>query len=169
MFPRTLTFPFMNGLCPCLCGRLISEEPFINDISILIWKFESETQSCPTLCDPMYYTVHVILQARILEWVAFPFSRGSSQPREQTQGSNPGLLHCRRILCKLSHKGRAKWVAYPFPRGSSLLRNWTRVSCIAGGFFTNWAIGEDPKYINKYLVVYKQITLKHMSYENFIY
>ena len=38
-------------------------------------------QSCPTLCDPMDYTVHGILQARILEWVAFPFSRGSSQPR----------------------------------------------------------------------------------------
>ena len=35
-------------------------------------------QSCPTLCDPMNYTVHGILQARILEWVAFPFSRGSS-------------------------------------------------------------------------------------------
>ena len=35
-------------------------------------------QSCPTLCDPMDYTVHEILQARILEWVAFPFSRGSS-------------------------------------------------------------------------------------------
>ena len=35
-------------------------------------------QSCPTLCDPMDYTVHGILQARILEWVAFPFSRGSS-------------------------------------------------------------------------------------------
>ena len=39
------------------------------------------TQLCPTLCDPMDYTVHGILQARILEWVAFPFSRGSSQPR----------------------------------------------------------------------------------------
>ena len=39
------------------------------------------TQSCPTLCDPMDCTVHGILQARILEWVAFPFSRGSSQPR----------------------------------------------------------------------------------------
>ena len=39
-------------------------------------------QSCPTLCDPMDYTVHRILQARILEWVAFPFSRGSSQPRD---------------------------------------------------------------------------------------
>ena len=39
-------------------------------------------QSCPTLCDPMDYSVHGILQARILEWVAFPFSRGSSQPRD---------------------------------------------------------------------------------------
>ena len=37
-------------------------------------------QSCPTLCDPMDYTVHGILQARILEWVAFPFSRGSPNP-----------------------------------------------------------------------------------------
>ena len=37
-------------------------------------------QSCPTLCDPMDYTVRGILQARILEWVAVPFSRGSSQP-----------------------------------------------------------------------------------------
>ena len=45
-------------------------------------------QSCPTLCDPMDYTVHGILQARILEWVAFPFSRGSSQPRDQTQVSH---------------------------------------------------------------------------------
>ena len=45
-------------------------------------------QSCPTLCDAMDYTVHGILQARILEWVAFPFSRGSSQPRDQTQVSH---------------------------------------------------------------------------------
>ena len=45
-------------------------------------------QSCLTLWDPMDYTaVHGILQARILEWVAFPFSRGSSQPRGQTQVS----------------------------------------------------------------------------------
>ena len=39
-------------------------------------------QSCLTLCDPMDYAAHGILQARILEWVAFPFSRGSSQPRD---------------------------------------------------------------------------------------
>ena len=53
------------------------------------------------LCDPTDYTVHGILQARILEWVAFPFSRGSSQPWDQTM-----------------------------------------VSCIAGRFFTSWAIRE---------------------------
>ena len=44
-------------------------------------------QSCLILCDPMDYTVHGILQARTLEWVAFPFSRGSSQSRDQTQVS----------------------------------------------------------------------------------
>ena len=44
-------------------------------------------QLCPTLCDPMDYAVHEILQARILDWVAFPFSRGSSQPRDGTQVS----------------------------------------------------------------------------------
>jgi len=42
-------------------------------------------QSSPTLCGPMDYTVHGILQARILEWVPFPFPRGSSQPRDRTQ------------------------------------------------------------------------------------
>ena len=55
------------------------------------------THSCPALCNPMDYIVHGILQARILEWVAF--SRGSSQ----TQGLNPGLLHCRQILYQLSY------------------------------------------------------------------
>ena len=44
-------------------------------------------QSCPTLCDPMDYTVRGILQTRILEWVAFPFSRESSQLRDRTQVS----------------------------------------------------------------------------------
>ena len=54
----------------------------------------------------MDYTVHRILQARILEWIAFSFSRGSSQPGKprEDQGSNPGLPCCRRILCQLSHK-----------------------------------------------------------------
>ena len=42
-------------------------------------------QSCPTLCDPVDYTVHGILQIRILEWVVCPFSRGSSHPKDQTR------------------------------------------------------------------------------------
>ena len=45
------------------------------------YQFSSVIQSCPTLCDPR------VLQARILEWVAFSLSRGSSQPRDQTQVS----------------------------------------------------------------------------------
>ena len=44
-------------------------------------------QSCPTLRDPMDYTVHGLLQARILEWVAFPFSSGSSRPRNRAGAS----------------------------------------------------------------------------------
>ena len=196
------------------------------------------------------FAVHGILQARILEWVAFPFSRGSSQPRDwnqvshiaggffiswatreaqeywngypipspvdlpdpgielrspalqadslptelsgkspkskysiqlssvaqscltlcspwnspgqntglgslsllqrifPTQGSNLGLPHCRQILYQLSNQGSLKileWVAYTFSRGSSWTRNQTRVSCIAGGFFTNWATREAHK------------------------
>ena len=58
-------------------------------------------QSCPALCDPMEYTVHGILQARILEWG----SRSLPQGIFPTQGSNPGLPHCRQILYQLSHRG----------------------------------------------------------------
>ena len=64
-----------------------------------MWHWVKVTHSCPTLCDPVDCTVHGILQGRTLEWVAFPSSRGSFQPRDRTQ-----------------------------------------VSCIAGGFFTCWAI-----------------------------
>ena len=57
-------------------------------------------KSCPAFCDPMDCSlpgssVHGILQARKLEWVAISFS----------QGSNLGLLHCRQILCHLNYQG----------------------------------------------------------------
>ena len=52
----------------------------------LQWKVKV-AQSCSTPCNLMDYTVHAILQARILEWVDFPSSNGSSQPRDQTQVS----------------------------------------------------------------------------------
>ena len=60
-----------------------------------------------------------------------------------TQGSNPGLPHCRRILYQLSHKGSPRileWVAYSFSSRSSQPRNQIRLSFIASGFFTNWAV-----------------------------
>ena len=64
-----------------------------------------------------------------------------------TQRSNPGVLHCRRILYQLSHNRSPRileWVAYPFSRGSSQPRNRTGVSCLAARFFTNWSIREAP-------------------------
>ena len=62
-----------------------------------------------------------------------------------TKGLNPGLPHCGQILYQLSHKGSPsilEWVAYPISRRSSRPRNQMGVSCIAGGFFTNWSIRE---------------------------
>ena len=53
------------------------------------------------------------------------------------EGSNPSLLYCGQILYQLSHKRSPRileWVGYPFSRGSSQPKNWTGVSCIAGGF-----------------------------------
>ena len=98
-------------------------------------------QVCPTLGDPMDYTVHGILQASILEWVAFPFSRGSSQPRDWTEFS----CIAGRFFTSWAIKGSPRileWVAYPVSSRSSWPRNHTGVPCIAGRFFTNWAIRE---------------------------
>ena len=94
------------------------------------------TQSCPTLYDLMNYTVHGILQARILEWVAFPFSRGSSQPRDQTQVSRTAGGFFTSWVTKGSPR-ILEWIAYPFSSGSSWPRNQSGVSCIASGSFTN--------------------------------
>ena len=55
---------------------------------LCVLKWVKVAQSCLTLCNPMDYTVPGILQAKILVWVAFPFPRGSSQPRDGTQVSH---------------------------------------------------------------------------------
>ena len=76
-------------------------------------------------------------------------SRSLLQGIFPTQGSNAGLWHCRWILYQLSHKGSPRileWVVYPFSSGSSWPRNPTGVSCIAGRFFTNWALREARKW-----------------------
>ena len=88
------------------------------------------TQWCPTLCNSMDYTVHGILQARILEWVAFSFSRGSSQPKDQTQISRiaGGFFTSWATTEAWEYWGR---LAFPFSSRYSQPRSWTGVSCIA--------------------------------------
>ena len=88
-----------------------------------------------------------------------------------TQGSNASLPHCRWILYQLSHRGSPRvleWVASPFSRGCSRPRNLTGVSCIAGGFFTNWALGEALVYLkwlaNKYILYIKITYLGILSH-----
>ena len=104
----------------------------------------SASHSCPTLCNPMDCSRQAslfmeILQARILEWVAMPSSRGSSQPRDQTQVSHTvGRFFT--IWATREAQEYWEWVAYPFSRGSSQPRERTRVSCIAGRFFTSWTM-----------------------------
>ena len=106
------------------CAVIISEVKF--------------TQSCLTLCDP-----HGLYSP----WNSPGQKTGVGslyllQGIFPTQGSNPGLQHCRQILYQLSYKGNPRileCVAYPFFRGSSWPRNQTKVSCTAGGFFTSWA------------------------------
>ena len=74
----------------------------------------SVAQSCLTLCDPMDWSppgssVHGILQARILEWAAIPFSRGSSQPRDlPNPGIKPSSPAWQQVLSSLSHQGSSK-------------------------------------------------------------
>ena len=79
-----LSSPTKDWTCtPCI-GRQDLHHWTTREILV---KWVKVIQLCPTLCDPMDYTVLVILQARKMEWVAFPFSRASSQPKDWTQVS----------------------------------------------------------------------------------
>ena len=127
-FPHTDTFLTSDILWSqiILCWTFV----FITLLHVLCyffrkWKWKSLSHvrlfatswfEAPRFATP--WTVHGILQARILECVAFPFSRGIFP----TQESNPGVPHCRQILYQLSYKGSPrilKLVAYPFSSGSS--------------------------------------------------
>ena len=128
--------------------------------------------------NPMDYA-HGILQARKLEWVAYPFSSGSSQPRSQTGVSciagrfftNWAIREALKsesysvaTLCspmaytvmEFSRPGILKWVAVPFFRASSQPRDWTQISRTADGFFTSWATREALLvYIYIFISIYK--------------
>ena len=114
-------------------------------------------QLCPALCDPMDCSppgssIHGIFQARILEWVAILFSRGSSQPRDQAQISRfAGRFFT--IWATRETPRTLEWVAVPFSRESSQPRDRTQVSCIAGRFFTRWATREASTFQFTYLVL----------------
>ena len=122
-----------------LCWELLSslDSKWLSPVRC---KLLSHVRFCAT--DPMDYTVYGILQARILEWVTFPLSRGSSQPRDGIQVS-----HIAGGFFTSWSQGKPKNTAIgslSFSSGSFQPKNWTRVSCLAGGFFTNWAIREAP-------------------------
>ena len=95
------------------------------------------SQSCPTL-NPTDYTIHGILQARILEWVAFPFSRGSSQLSERTQVSRiAGGLFTSWATGEPKNPGV---VSLPSP--ADLPDPGIQLRSPAGRVFTNWATRE---------------------------
>ena len=101
---------------------------------------------CLTLCDPMDCsppgsTVHGDSPGKNTRVSCHAFLQGVFP----TQGSNPGLPHCRQTLYCPNHKGSPRileWVAYPFSRGTFRPRSQTGISCIAGRFFTSWATQE---------------------------
>ena len=100
--PRDLPNPGIKPGSPALqADALPSEPPGKPKVKMKV------AQLCPTVCDPTDCVVHGILQARILEWVAFPFSRRSSQPRDWTRVSNI-VDRCfivwatREVLCNFS-------------------------------------------------------------------
>ena len=67
---------YLGGCVPCVSTATPCGSNCESEVKVKV------TQSCLTLCNPMDCIVHGVLQARILEWVAFPLSRGSSQPRD---------------------------------------------------------------------------------------
>ena len=101
----------------------------------------SESRSAESDClQSMDYTVHGILQVKIMERVSVPFSRGSSQPRDRTQVSwvaGDSLQAEPQGKPKNTGVGSLSLLQGIFPT-----RELNCVSCIAGGFFTNWAIRE---------------------------
>ena len=104
-------FPYIAVIYFCflsigLCGLVHIYIHLVLYCAVLIWLVVSN----PLWPHGLYVACQAplsmgIFQARILEWLAMPTSRASSQPRDQTQGSNPGLTHCRWILHHLSHQG----------------------------------------------------------------
>ena len=95
-------------------------------------------QSCPKVGGPMDSTVHGILQARILQGVAFPYSKGLPNPGIKPR--HPTLKVDSLPAEPQGSQRMLEWVVYPFSTKASLPRNWTDVYSFAGRIFPKWAI-----------------------------
>ena len=145
-------------------------------------KWFSDTYVCVCVCVYIYIYTHTYMYVCVWKWKSLshvqlfvtPWSPWNSLGQNTgvgshsllqgifpTWGSNPGFPHCRQILYQLSHQGSSRileWVVYPFSSGYSWPRNWTRVSCIAGGFLPaelpgkpyQWPCWYTKKLIQKY-------------------
>ena len=106
------------------------------------------TQSCPTLCNPMDCSPPgSSVQGDSPGKNTGVCCYALLQVISPTQGSNPGLLHCRADSLLTEPPGKPKNIgvgSLSLSKGSSRPRNWTGVSYIAGGFFTSWATREAP-------------------------
>ena len=124
---------------------------------LLVDGMKSENKNCSFVSDSLWppWTSMEFSMARILQNThILPPGQNTGmgscsllQGIFPTQGSDPDLPHYRWILYQLNHKRSPRileWVDQPFSSGSFWPRNWTQVSCIAGGFFTNWAIRKRP-------------------------
>ena len=114
------------------CKRFLDRISFHVHLKVKV----NVTQSYLTLWDPMDYKVLWNSPGQNTGVGSLSLLQGIFP----TQGSNPGVPHCRWILYQLSHMGSPRTlnqVAYPFSRGSSWPRTRTQVSSIAGRFFTN--------------------------------
>ena len=116
MWTRNLTLNSEHSLTDP-CHRYWLSTSVFSWLFYAHWKSESESHSVMTLCDPTDYTVHGILQARILEWVSFPFSRGSSQPRDRTQVS---LIADGFFTGWATREAQEYWSGYPIPSPADL-------------------------------------------------
>ena len=101
------------------------------------WKSLSRVQLFATP-----WTVESLELSRLEYWSGFPFPSPGDLPNPGTEPRSPAL-RADSLPAEPPESPRIlEWVAYPFSRGSSRPRNWTGVFCIAGRFFTNWAIRE---------------------------
>ena len=124
--------------CICMAESLCCPPETITIFLISYMKWKWKSLSCvqffatPWTSSPWNSPQNTGVGSLSLLWGIFP-----------TEESNPGLLHCRQIFYQLSHKESPRvleWVTYLFSSGPSQPRNPTRIPCIAGRFFTNWAM-----------------------------